>query len=60
MALPESTRLPFGSGHRGLNDLNQPATSMTEAHGASGVPGDTAEVGGLNWESAWIDFGGEG
>jgi hypothetical protein len=57
MGLPESNRVhacAFST------EMNQVASSAAEMAGAGNTTTDALENGAPHWESAWIDFGGEG
>ncbi|MCC6418295.1 MAG: hypothetical protein IT429_08640 [Gemmataceae bacterium] len=41
-------------------DFTHPSYPEPEATGQGGLPFDANDLGGHNWESFWIDLGGEG
>jgi hypothetical protein len=60
MGPAEFNRLLSGSAHGRQAELNQVAATAGPAHAAGSPPGDGTDGPGANWESAWIDLGGEG
>jgi hypothetical protein len=60
MGPAEFNWLHSSGAHGRSTELNQAAATAAPAHAAGSLPVDSADGAGANWESAWIDLGGEG
>jgi hypothetical protein len=60
MGSAELNRLLAGAAHGRSAELNQAAGAAAMAHAAPSPTCEGAEGPCSNWESAWIDLGGEG